>query len=231
MAATDTALLELAPRSPEGSRSARRLRRDGKVPGILYGAGDEPRSFQVDARILRNTLAHAHAVIEVSLDGGQRVPAMVKDVQRHPVRGEMVHVDLLRVRLDQKIQTTVTLSLEGADIAPGVKEGGILQQELIQLNVEALPGDIPDQVEFDVSGLELNATVTVADLSAPAGVELLDDPETVAVTITPPTLEPTGDEIDVETQLVGDEGVAEAQAEGDTAEEAQQSAENSSDAS
>jgi large subunit ribosomal protein L25 len=231
MAATETATLELAPRAPEGSRSARRLRREGKVPGILYGAGDEPRSFMVDARILRNALAHAHAVIEVSLGGGALIPAMVKDVQRHPVRGEMMHVDLLRVRLDEKIQTTVILSLEGADVAPGVKEGGILTQEHIQLNVEALPGDIPDEISFDVSGLQMNATLTVADLEPPAGVELLDGPETVLATVTPPTVERTEDEVDLETQLVGDEGVASAKAGGDTAQEAQQSAEGSSGAS
>ena len=227
MAASESATLELAARTPEGSRSARRLRREGLVPGTLYGAGDEPRSFQVDARILRNALAHAHAVIEVSLDGGQKQPVMVKDLQRHPVRGETVHVDLLRVRLDQKIQTTVTLHLEGADSAPGVKEGGILTQELIHLNVEALPNDVPDLISFDVSGLELLATVTVAELTAPRGVTLLDDPETVAVTITAPSVEPTADDIEVETQIVGDTDVAEGQAQGDTADEARQSADAS----
>ena len=229
MAASDSATLELAARTPEGSRSARRLRREGMVPGTLYGAGDEPRSFQVDGRILRNTLAHAHAVIEVTVDGGPKQPVMVKDLQRHPVRGETVHVDLLRVRLDQAIQTTVTLSLTGADVAAGVKEGGILTQELIHLNVEALPNDVPDLIEFDVSALELNATMTVADLTAPRGVTLLDDPETVAVTITPPSVEPTVDDIEVETQIVGDTDVAEGQAQGDTAEEAQQSADASGD--
>ncbi len=229
MAASDSATLELAARTPEGSRSARRLRREGMVPGTLYGAGDEPRSFQVDARILRNALSHAHAVIEITVDGGQKLPVMIKDLQRHPVRGETVHVDLLRVRLDQKIQTTVTLSLEGADVAPGVKEGGILTQELIHLNVEALPNDVPDAISFDVSGLELNATTTVADLTAPRGVTLLDDPETVAVTITAPSVEPTEDDIEVETQIVGNTKVAEGQAQGDTAEEAQQSADASGD--
>ncbi len=227
MAATESATLELAARTAEGSRSARRLRRDGMVPGTLYGAGDEPRSFQVDARILRNTLAHAHAVIEVTVDGGQKLPVMVKDLQRHPVRGETVHVDLLRVRLDQTIQTTVTLSLEGADEAPGVKEGGILTQELIHLNVEALPNDVPDAITFDVSNLELNATLTVAELIAPRGVTLLDDPETVAVTITAPSVEPTEDDIEIETQIVGMTQKAEAQAQGDTAEEAEQSADAS----
>ena len=227
MAASDSATLELAARTPEGSRSARRLRREGMVPGTLYGAGDEPRSFQVDARILRNTLAHAHAVIEVSVDGGQKQPVMVKDLQRHPVRGETVHVDFLRVRLDETIQTTVTLHVEGADVAPGVKEGGILTQELIHLNVEALPNDVPDSIEFDASGLELHGTVTVADLTAPRGVTLLDDPETVAMTIISPSVEPTADDIEVETQIVGDTDVAGAQAQGDTAEEAQQSADAS----
>ena len=227
MAASDSATLELAARTPEGSRSARRLRREGMVPGTLYGAGDEPRSFQVDARILRNALAHAHAVIEVSVDGGNKQPVMVKDLQRHPVRGETVHVDLLRVRLDETIQTPVILALAGADEAPGVKEGGILTQELIHLNVEALPNEVPDQIDFDVSGLELNATLTVADLTAPRGVTLLDDPETVAVTITAPSVEPTEDDIEVETQIVGNTAKAEAQAQGDTAEEAEQSAEAS----
>ena len=227
MAASDSATLELAARTPEGSRSARRLRRDGMVPGILYGAGDEPRSFQVDARVLRNALAHAHAVIEVSVDGGQKQPVMVKDLQRHPVRGETVHVDLLRVRLDETIQTTVTLVVEGADAAPGVKEGGILTQEVIHLNVEALPNDVPDSIEFDASNLELHATVTVADLAAPRGVTLLDDPETVAVTIISPSVEPTADDIEVETQIVGDTDVAAGQAQGDTAGEAQQSADAS----
>ncbi len=222
MAASDTTTLELAARAPEGSRAARRLRREGKVPGIIYGTGTEPQTFAVDARILRNTLAHAHAVVEVSLDGGASVPVMVKDLQRHPVRSEVVHLDLQIVRMDEKIQTTVTLALTGADVAPGVKAGGILNQELVQLNVEALPGDVPDTIEHDVSELEVNATVPVSDLVPPRGVTLLDEPEAVAVTITAPTLDPVEDGIDLETQLVGDQEQAEAQASGDTAEEAQE---------
>jgi large subunit ribosomal protein L25 len=226
--ATESTTLELAARAPEGSRAARRLRREGQVPGILYGAGEDPKSFTVDARILRNALAHAHAVMEISLDG-QKMPVMVKDIQRHPVRSDAMHVDFLRVRLDETIQTTVTLHLSGGDSAPGVKEGGILNQEVIHLHVEALPGDVPDAIEHDVSGLEINATVTVSELTAPRGVTLLDDPESVVATITPPTLEPVDEDIEVETQLVGDEAVADRQAAGDTTEEAQQSADASSE--
>src|SRR5919199_6130120 len=150
--------LALTARAPEGSRSARRLRRSGAVPGVLYGGGDAPAHFSVDARILRNTLAHSGAILQVSFDGGQQSPVLVKDVQRHPVRGDVVHGDLLRVRMDEAIQTTVVLELTGADEAPGVVEGGVLTQETRELNIEALPGDIPDVITHDVSKMEMNAT-------------------------------------------------------------------------
>jgi large subunit ribosomal protein L25 len=228
--------LSLTARTPEGSRSARRLRRDNLVPGVIYGGESGPEHFAVNARILRNTLAHSHAVIEISLDGGAGTPVLVKDVQRHPVRGELVHVDLLRVRMDQAIQTTVTLELTGAEEAPGVVEGGVLSQETRELNIEALPGDIPDSIVHDVSNLEMNATLTLSAIAAPRGVTLLDDPdETVVATITPPTVEPVEEEIETETELVGEEGVeseeADAAAEGATGEEAEQQADSGSDES
>jgi large subunit ribosomal protein L25 len=223
--------LSLTVRGPEGSRSARRLRRAGSVPGVVYGGGDAPEHFSVDARTLRNTLAHSGAILQVSLDGGAESPVLVKDVQRHPVRGEVVHVDFLRVRMDEAIHTTVVLELTGADESPGVGQGGVLSQETRELNIEALPGDIPDSITHDVSGLEMNATLLLSAIAAPSGVTFLDDPdETVVATITPPTLEPVEEEIETETELVGEDGeVAEGQAEGDTAEEAEQSAADSSD--
>jgi large subunit ribosomal protein L25 len=233
MATTDTSTLSLTARDPEGSRSARRLRREGLVPGVIYGGGDEPQHFAVDARTLRNTLAHAGQVIEVSLDGGANANVLIKDVQRHPVRGEAVHVDLLRVRMDVAIHATVPIDFVGSEESPGVTEGGIFNQELREANIEALPGDIPESIQYDVSGLEMNATVTFEVLTAPPGVTLLDDPETVIATITPPTLEPVEEEIETETELVGEDGEpiegeeAEAQAEGGTAEEAEQKAESS----
>jgi large subunit ribosomal protein L25 len=229
MAATDTTVLQLQPRSAEGSRSARRMRREGLVPGVIYGGGEDPQPFAVDARVLRSTLAHAAQVIEVAIDGAS-TNVLIKDVQRHPVRGQAIHVDLLRVRMDQTIHATVPIEFFGAEEAPGVVEGGIFNQELREVNIEALPGDIPDSIQYDVSGLELNATVALDVLVAPQGVTLLDDPETVIATITPPTLEPVEEEIETETEVVGEEGVegaeAEAQAEGDTAEEAAQKADS-----
>ena len=157
---------------------------------------------------------------------------MVKDVQRHPVRGDFQHIDLLRVRIDVAIQATVTLELHGAEESPGVKEGGVLNQEHREITIEALPGDIPDLLHFDVSEAEMNATFHVSDLSAPQGVTIVDDPETVIATVTPPTVEPVEEELETETAIVGEDGeVAEGQAEGDTAEEAEQSASDSGDES
>jgi large subunit ribosomal protein L25 len=230
-ASTDTATLDVTARAAEGSRSARRLRRTGQVPGVIYGGDGGPRLFAVDARILRNTLAHSGAVLEVTVDGASPGPVLVKDVQRHPVRGEAVHVDFLRVDMTVAIQTTVTLELTGGDRAPGVTEGGVLSQGVIELNIEALPGDIPDSIVFDVSGLEMNANATLSELTAPAGVKLLDDPdETVLATITPPTQEPVEEEIETETELVGEEGAAaEAPGEGEGGgEEAEQPASDES---
>jgi large subunit ribosomal protein L25 len=227
MASTDSKL-QLTARDPEGSRSARRLRREGLVPGVIYGGGDEPQHFAVNARTLRNTLARAGQVIEVTVDEGTMDNVLIKDVQRHPVRGEAVHVDLLRVRMDVSIHATVPIDFVGSEEAPGVTEGGIFNQELRELNIEALPGDIPDSIQYDVSGLTMNETITLSVLTAPAGVTLLDDAETVIATITPPTLEPVDEEIETETALVGEDGEPIEPAEGE-GEEASEDAGESAD--
>ncbi len=115
MASTETTMLQLSARDPEGSRSARRMRREGRVPGVIYGGGEDPQHFSVDGRLLRNTLAHAAQVIEVAIDGAS-TNVLIKDVQRHPVRGEATHVDLLRVRMDVAIHSTVLVELTGGEI-------------------------------------------------------------------------------------------------------------------
>ena len=192
-------------------RESRRLRRAGNVPGILYGGGEEPVAFQVNARLLRNTLAHAGAVLELSVDGAGGTPVVIKELTRHPVSGETIHIDLLRVRLDQPIGATVVLDLLGAEDAPGVKEGGVLEQVTRELSIEALPGDIPDSIQLDVSGVQIGDTITLESVTPPRGVTLTDDPETVVATVTPPRLQlEAEEEIEEETELVAEGEAAEA---------------------
>ena len=224
----DNATLTLEARTETGSRAMRRLRRAGSVPGVIYGGKGEPVQFAVDARTLRNTLAHAGAVLEVTVGPGSTEPVMVKELQRHPVRGEIMHADLVRVDLNVAVQAPVVVELLGADDAPGVSEGGVLSQEGREVTVEALPNAVPDVIQVDVSHMVINDTLTVEAITAPEGVTIIDDPETVIATITPPTLEPTGDDIETETELVGEDGeAAEAQAEGATGDEAESASEDS----
>lgn len=203
--------LQVEERPERGSRATRRLRREGLVPGVVYGGPQaDCTSFKVDARELRRVLLDASAVIDVSLDGKTK-PVIVKDQQRHPVRDELVHIDLLEVRLDEKIQTTVGVELHGVEDAPGVKEGGVLEHITRELNVEALPTDIPEEILYDVSELQINDTVTLEAVAAPPGVTLLDNrEETVVATLTPPRLQvEEEEEIEEETEVVGEEGAPE----------------------
>ncbi len=229
--ATATSKLSVSRRDPSGSRGARRLRREGGVPGIVYGGDREPITFQVDARVLRQVLAHAGAVLDLSIDGEDSTPVVVKELSRHPVGGGALHVDLLRVRLDQAIQATVALELTGAEEAPGAKEGGVLEHVTRELTIEALPNDIPDSIDHDVSEMQIGDTVTLAEVRAPANVKLLDDEETVVATLTPPRLQVEEEpEIEEETELVGEgeeapEGETPEQPEGEGEQESESSGE------
>jgi large subunit ribosomal protein L25 len=184
------------------------------VPGVLYGGGEEPVAFAVDARVLRTALGHAGAVVELSVGDARATPVVVKELARHPVSGDTVHIDFLRVRLDVRLEATVALELVGADDAPGVKEGGVLEHMVRELRIEALPTDIPDVIQHDVSALQIAETLTLAQITAPATVTLLDDPETVIATITPPRLQTEAEpEIEQETELVAEGEAAEQAAE------------------
>jgi large subunit ribosomal protein L25 len=222
MAATTTKL-DVNSRSAEGSRAARRLRNSGRVPGVLYGGGSDPVGFDADARELRVALAGSGAVLDLSVDGGKATPVVLKDTQRHPVRGETTHVDLLRVNLDVEITAVVTLELTGVDDAPGVKASGVLEQITRELNVQALPTAIPESVVHDVGEMEIGETILLSALSVPEGVTLLDDlEETVLATLSPPRLQTeTAEEIEAETELVGEAAAGEGDdgAEGSSGEE------------
>jgi large subunit ribosomal protein L25 len=205
MAQTETTALHVSPREPGGSREARRLRRTGEIPGVVYGGGEDPLSFAVQERTLRRALADAGAVMELTVKGGGSTPVVVKELIRHPVSGATVHIDLMRVRLDVKIQTTVALELTGIDDAPGTREGGVLEQQLRELNIEALPNDIPDSITHDVSEMEIGDTLTVEALTVPGSLTLLDESDIVVATLSPPRLQvEADDEIESETEVVGE---------------------------
>ncbi len=216
MAATDTTSLKAAPREPGGSRTTRRLRRSGRVPGIIYGGGEEPLAFSVEARDLRIALAGGGAVINLAVEGSGATPVVLKVIDRHPVNSETMHVDMLRVNLTVKIQAVVVLELEGVEDAPGVKEGGVLEFVTRELNIEALPNDIPDTMTHHVGEMAIGDHLALGALTPPSGVELLDDPETVIATLTPPKLQlEPDDEIEEETERVGEDGEPVAAGEGD----------------
>jgi large subunit ribosomal protein L25 len=218
--ASQSTTLSISARDVSNSRATRRLRRAGQVPGVLYGGDADALPFAVDERELRHALAAQGAVVELQLDG-QATPAVLKDAQRHPVRGQTLHVDFLRVRLDVAIHAVVALELRGGDDAPGAKEGGVLEHVTREVNIEALPNDIPERLELDVSGMQINDTIVLSQVVAPTGVTILDDvEETVVATLTPPRLQAELDAleeggIEEETGVVGE---GEAPAEGEAPE-------------
>jgi large subunit ribosomal protein L25 len=220
--------LSVAERDRLGSSESRRLRKQGLIPGILYGR-DAPISISVEERELRRALtssAGLHAILDVQVDGtGKTHASILKDYQVDKVRGHVTHVDLQEVRLDQPIQASVSVHLTGGEDAPGVREGGVLSQPLREVSVEALPLEVPEHIDLDVSGMELGGTLRVADIPARDGVTLLDDPETVIATVTAPTRE-VEPEVE-EEELEGAEAEA---AEGETPEGGEAPAESEADA-
>lgn len=213
----DRPSLSVQERPERGSRESRRLRRDGFVPGVLYGASHpDPVSLKVGVLELRRLLAEGAALFDVKIGSDRSVPVILKDRQDHPVRGDVMHVDFLEVRLDEKIQSTVAVELTGADDAPGVTEGGVLDLAARELNIEALPTAIPESITVDVSHMEMGATLLLSAVTPPEGVEFLDPEETVVATVILPTVEEEPG-IEEETGLVGED---DEQAEGGEAAEA-----------
>lgn len=204
--ADTTTKLEVKSRDAQGSRAARRLRRSGRVLGVLYGGGGEPVGFDADERELRHALAGTGAVLDLSIDGGKAQPVVLKEAQRDPVRGETIHVDLLRVRLDEEIGAIVPLELAGVEDAPGVKLGGILEQITREVNVQALPTAIPEAIVHEVGEMQIGDTLLLSAVTPPAGVTLTDDlEETVVATISAPRLQTqVEEEIEAETEVVGE---------------------------
>jgi large subunit ribosomal protein L25 len=184
--------LQVKERERRGSADARRLRKQGFIPGVLYGKGKKSHAIFVPERELRRVLTGAgglHAILDVVLEGQSSTHASIlKDYQQDPIRGHISHIDLHEVRLDQPIQASVTVQLVGEPA--GAKEGGVLSQVQREINVEALPMEIPEHIDLDVSGMAIGDTLRLADLVPMEGVTYLDNPEeTVLATVTLPTRE------------------------------------------
>jgi large subunit ribosomal protein L25 len=182
--------LQVKERERRGSADARRLRREGFIPGVLYGSGKQPHAISIPERELRRVLTGQgglHAILDVVLEGRNTTHASIlKDYQQDPIRGHISHVDLQEVRLDQPIQATVNVQLVGEPA--GAKEGGVLSQVQREIRVEALPMEVPEHIDLDVSGMAIGDSLRLADLAPMEGVTYLDDPEdTVLASVGLPT--------------------------------------------
>ena len=197
--------LEVKERDERGSSHARRLRKQGLIPGVLYGTGKTPHAICVPERELRRVLTGSgglHAILDVVLEGQKAThPSILKDYQQDPLRGKLTHIDLHEVRLDKPIQAQVAVTLVGE--APGVKEGGVLSQVTREITVEALPMEIPEHVELDVGGMAVNDSLRLSDLKTIEGVTFLGDPDEVLASIAIPTVIEEPEEVLEE----GEEGV------------------------
>ena len=225
--------LEVKERERLGSPEARRLRKQGLIPGVLYGK-TSTKAFAVDERQLRSALTGSsglHAVLDVVVEG-QTTPhsSILKEYQRDPIRGHIRHIDLQEVRLDVAIQATVTVHLHGAEDAPGIKEGGVLSQPASTITVEALPLEVPESIEADVSNMEIGDALRLEDLPRIEGVTFVDDPQTVIANVSAPIVEvePEPEEVEGEEGEPGEapEGEAEGEApaaEGEAAAESESS--------
>jgi len=185
----DNVDLQAREREERGKNAARRLRTSGMTPAVLYGERNEAggsTALAVPTKIVDYTLHHFgdNALYNIDLDGDTST-ARVVDAQRDPVSGLLIHVDFAPVNMRERIEVTVPIAVVGE--APGVEEGGVLQQVAYEIQVESLPGDIPQEITIDVSNLGMHENLTLGDLTLPEGVTLLSEAEAVAVTVTSPT--------------------------------------------
>ena len=206
----------------EGTRPSRRLRREGKVPAVVYGLGIDPVTVSVEWPELREVLTTdlgLNALVTLDIEGDQLL-AVVKDLQRHPVRRDVIHVDFMRVTEDQMIEVEVPIVLEG-EARNVTMYDGMIDQSMYTMTVSVRPADAPEQIVVDVTDLELGETIKVSDISLPAGTESAMDPEeTIAIAlITRSTREAMrqAEAAEAGEGVEGEGGAAEADADGDNA--------------
>lgn len=204
--------LQVRVRDGRGTKDAKALRASGDIPGVIYSATSETQAIAINARDLRHAVtAHGiHSILDVAVDDQPTRPVLIKEYQLDPVRDRMIHIDLHEIRLDQKINTSIPVHLEGH--AEGVNMGGALSQPTHEVHVEALPADLIDAIMVDVSALEIGQSIRLGDITAPAGITFTDDPEgTILATIAAPVSEEElKTEADLEEELAAEAAEAEA---------------------
>ncbi len=173
-------------RDATGKGAARKIRASGRIPGVVYGHGEKPIHVTLDERELSHTLhtdAGMNVLVDLRLDG-DRLLAMPKEVQRDHIRGQLIHVDFLRIARDEKVTVEVPINLVGDSV--GVREGGVIEHHLWALRIECLPRDVPEAVDADVSGVGINESLKVGDLPAGDRFTILTSPEETIVSVVPP---------------------------------------------
>lgn len=178
---------------PVGKSAARKIRREGKIPAIVYGQGTDPEAVAVPNRDLQQILSGPggiNTLINLDLSGRSEL-VLARQVVRHPVRHTLVHLDFIRVRRDQAVSAEVPIHLVGESI--GAKEGGLLEQDTFHLSIEAKPGDLPNAIEADVSGLNIGDQLTVADLALPSGVATTQNPGDLVAHVSNPVVVDLGE--------------------------------------
>jgi large subunit ribosomal protein L25 len=168
--------LTAEPRSDTGKGASRRLRRTGKIPAIIYGGGKDPESLMLSHNEIIRNLEHEafYSHILTIKIGGSETQAILRDLQRHPSKPAILHMDLQRVSATEKLKTHAPLHFIGEEIAPGVKAGGLVSHDLTEVLIECLPKDLPEFIEIDISGMEIGDALHLSDLKVPEGVSLLD---------------------------------------------------------
>ena len=180
--------IEAELRTETGKGAARKIRRDGLIPGVVYGRGNEPRSIKVDPLDIEKLL-HSNAIFDLTFvgeDGEEdESTVIIKDYQKDVIKEDLLHVDFQFISMDEKITVSVPMKLEGE--AEGVRDGGVLQQLLRQIEIDALPAEIPEEITLDISELEVGESLSVSDLELPESVDLVTDKDEVIVTVVTPT--------------------------------------------
>lgn len=191
-------------REKTGKGVARKLRQSGLVPAVLYGKDKDPQTLIVDPQEVRAYLA-GNVIFDLEIEGLGKETAMIKEVQRDVISGDIKHIDFLHISMDEKVTVTVPIVLVGD--AAGVQEGGVIQQLLWELEVECLPLEIPENIEIDISNLGIGESLSVSEVSAPGGTDILTSGEEVIVTIVQPTA--TVEETDAEEEVTEPEVIGE----------------------